>query len=103
MRRFEAFSGVRVLTYVLMSNHFHLLCERFKSVLRNTSTLYSRPIHFLPSYPTCPSSAPLYRANRQVIPVSFLLESTIGYRASRNSGARFRVVLSSDRSRLKLG
>ena len=27
MRRLEAFSGVRVLTYVLMSNHFHLLCE----------------------------------------------------------------------------
>ena len=25
MRRLEAFSGVRVLTYVLMSNHFHLL------------------------------------------------------------------------------
>ncbi len=23
----EAFSGVRILTYVLMSNHFHLLCE----------------------------------------------------------------------------
>jgi len=33
MRRLEAFSGVRFLTYVLMSNHFHLLCERFKSVL----------------------------------------------------------------------
>jgi putative transposase len=27
MRHLEAFSGVRVLTYVLMSNHFHLLCE----------------------------------------------------------------------------
>jgi putative transposase len=27
MRRLEAFSGVRVLDYVLMSNHFHLLCE----------------------------------------------------------------------------
>jgi hypothetical protein len=27
MRRLEAFSGVRVLTYVLMSNHFHLLCK----------------------------------------------------------------------------
>ena len=27
MRRLEAFSGVRVLTYALMSNHFHLLCE----------------------------------------------------------------------------
>jgi len=27
MRRLEAFCGVRVLTYVLMSNHFHLLCE----------------------------------------------------------------------------
>ena len=26
MRHLEAFSGVRVLTYVLMSNHFHLLC-----------------------------------------------------------------------------
>ena len=24
MRRLEAFSGVRVLTYALMSNHFHL-------------------------------------------------------------------------------
>ncbi len=27
MRRLEAFSGVRVLTYALMSNHFHILCE----------------------------------------------------------------------------
>jgi putative transposase len=27
MRRMEAFCGVRILTYVLMSNHFHLLCE----------------------------------------------------------------------------
>jgi putative transposase len=27
MRRLEAFTGVRVLTYTLMSNHFHLLCE----------------------------------------------------------------------------
>ena len=27
MRRLEAFSGVSVLTYTLMSDHFHLLCE----------------------------------------------------------------------------
>jgi putative transposase len=27
MRRLEAFSGVRVLTFALMSNHFHLLCQ----------------------------------------------------------------------------
>ena len=27
MPRLEAFSGVRVLTYALMSNHFHLLCQ----------------------------------------------------------------------------
>jgi putative transposase len=27
MRHLEAFSGIRVLTYVLISNHFHLLCE----------------------------------------------------------------------------
>ena len=27
MRRPEAFSGVRIRTYVLMANHFHLLCE----------------------------------------------------------------------------
>ena len=27
MRRLEAFSGVRVLTYALMFNHFHLLCQ----------------------------------------------------------------------------
>ncbi len=27
MRRLSAFSGVNVLTFVLMSNHFHLLCE----------------------------------------------------------------------------
>jgi putative transposase len=26
-RRLEAFSGVRDLTYTLMSNHFHLLCK----------------------------------------------------------------------------
>ena len=27
MRRLEAFSGLQILNYVLMSNHFHLLCE----------------------------------------------------------------------------
>ena len=27
MRRLEAFSGVRVLDYVIMANHIHLLCE----------------------------------------------------------------------------
>src|SRR5271154_774104 len=27
MRCLEAFSGVRVRTYALMANHFHLLCE----------------------------------------------------------------------------
>ena len=27
MRRLGAFSGIRISTYVLMSNHFHLLCE----------------------------------------------------------------------------
>jgi REP-associated tyrosine transposase len=27
LRRLEAFSGIRVLTYALMANHFHLLCE----------------------------------------------------------------------------
>jgi putative transposase len=27
MRLLEAFCGVRVLTYALMGNHFHLLCE----------------------------------------------------------------------------
>jgi hypothetical protein len=27
MRRTAAFCGVRILEYVLMSNHFHLLCE----------------------------------------------------------------------------
>ena len=27
MRRLEAFSGVQVLTYALMSNHFHVLCQ----------------------------------------------------------------------------
>jgi len=29
MQRLEAFSGVRVLTYALMSNHFHLTCLSF--------------------------------------------------------------------------
>jgi hypothetical protein len=27
MRRREAFSGVQVLDYVLMNNHFHLVCK----------------------------------------------------------------------------
>src|SRR6202044_3051079 len=27
MRALDAFSGVRVRTYVLMANHFHLLCD----------------------------------------------------------------------------
>jgi hypothetical protein len=40
MRRLEAFSGVPILTYALMSNHFHLLCDPGKS---------------FPAYLTCPS------------------------------------------------
>jgi REP element-mobilizing transposase RayT len=36
MRRLEAFNGVRVLTYALMSNHFHLLGSQ--SFIEATST-----------------------------------------------------------------
>src|ERR1700723_2807855 len=42
MRRLEAFSGVRVLTYALMSNHFHLLCEVPQARLLSQSEVLER-------------------------------------------------------------
>jgi REP element-mobilizing transposase RayT len=50
MRQAEAFSGVRVLTYAVMSNHFHLLVEVPErggvdeaELLRRVTALYGRP------------------------------------------------------------
>src|ERR1700730_16032119 len=42
MRRLEAFSGVRVLTYALMANHFHLLCEVPEARLLSQSEVLER-------------------------------------------------------------
>jgi len=42
MRRLEAFSGVRVLTYVLMANHFHLLCKVPEPKLLSQSEVLER-------------------------------------------------------------
>ena len=44
MRLYEAFCGVRVLTYVVMSNHFHILVEvpRRPEVMPDADTLISR-------------------------------------------------------------
>jgi REP-associated tyrosine transposase len=42
MRRLEAFSGIRVLTYALMSNHFHLLCEVPEPKVLSESELLER-------------------------------------------------------------
>ena len=58
MRCLEAFSGVRVLTYVLMSNHFHLMCEPLWVLRRSGSSAISGPgrsIRFLP-IPGCARS-----------------------------------------------
>ncbi len=50
MRKAEAFSGVRVLTYAIMSNHFHLLVEVPErgevgeaELLRRMTALYGKP------------------------------------------------------------
>lgn len=50
MRRAEAFSGVRVLTYAVMSNHFHLLVEVAErgevdepELIRRVTALYGTP------------------------------------------------------------
>src|ERR1700722_16404562 len=54
MRPLEVFSGVRVLTYVLMANHFHLLGSLpgrdgpSESCARGTSTSASSPISACP-------------------------------------------------------
>ena len=42
MRSLEAFSGVRVLTYSLMANHFHLLCEVPEPKLLSESEVLER-------------------------------------------------------------
>jgi len=49
MRKLEAFTGVEVLTYCVMSNHFHLLlkvpeaeCLGDEAILKRMSSLYSR-------------------------------------------------------------
>jgi hypothetical protein len=42
MRRLEAFSGVHVLDYVLMSNHFHLMCEVPEAVTLSEAEVLER-------------------------------------------------------------
>jgi putative transposase len=42
MRRLEAFTGVRILTYALMANHFHLLCEVPEPKILSESELLQR-------------------------------------------------------------
>ncbi|MBK1830824.1 transposase [Verrucomicrobiaceae bacterium R5-34] len=42
MRQYEAFCGVRVLSYCIMSNHFHLLVE--VPSYRGTGLLYEQLI-----------------------------------------------------------
>jgi hypothetical protein len=42
MRRTSAFSGVRILEYVLMSNHFHLVCEVPEPVALSESEVLAR-------------------------------------------------------------
>src|SRR5438105_6117481 len=42
LRRLEAFSGIRVLTYALMANHFHLLCEVPQAQSLNQDQLLER-------------------------------------------------------------
>ena len=48
MRRLEAFTGVRVLTYCLMSNHFHLLLEVPEVVKLDNKDLMKRLEEFYP-------------------------------------------------------
>src|SRR6516165_8748611 len=52
MRCLEAFSGIRVLTYVLMSNHFYLLCEVPEP--KTLSLLISRSTRSGPVFVTTP-------------------------------------------------
>ena len=63
MRRLEAFSGVRVLTYVLMANHFHLLCEvpepkalSQSEVLERIEALYHASVRPVPISSAIPRS-----------------------------------------------
>ena len=42
MRRLEAFTGVRILNYALMANHFHLLCEVPEPRILSESELLER-------------------------------------------------------------
>ena len=42
MRKLEAFTGVKVLTYCVMSNHWHILLEVPSSVTLNTDEIFSR-------------------------------------------------------------
>src|ERR1700751_5011684 len=42
MRRLEAFTGVRILNYALMANHFHLLCEVPEPKILSESELLER-------------------------------------------------------------
>ena len=48
MRRLEAFSGIRVLSYCLMSNHFHLLLEVPEVVDLDDGVLMDRLCTFYP-------------------------------------------------------
>ncbi len=48
LRRLEAFSGLRVLAYCLMSNHFHLLLEVPEVVEMDDATLMKRLRAFYP-------------------------------------------------------
>src|SRR5208282_1314752 len=48
MRPLEAFSGVRVLTYSLMANHFHLLCE-VPQAQRSLCPMVGHSVRFLPN------------------------------------------------------
>ncbi len=48
MRRLEAFSGVRVLAYCIMSNHFHLLLEVSEVIELDDETLMERLRSFYP-------------------------------------------------------
>jgi REP element-mobilizing transposase RayT len=47
MRRLEAFTGVRVLTYTLMSNHFHLISLSVLSKPHSPRRQSKNALHYL--------------------------------------------------------
>src|SRR5260370_35621244 len=72
MRQLEAFSGVRVLTYPLISNHFHLLCEVPQAHRTLCPTVQPSPASELEAlHPRCPISSSYTSPLIRLVPPAF--------------------------------